>query len=38
MGYAREGVGRLDEAYPHLAPRLATECDYVIYCKKLVGG
>jgi GNAT superfamily N-acetyltransferase len=38
MGYVRERVGRLDEAYPHLVPRLATECDFVVYSKKLEAG
>jgi GNAT superfamily N-acetyltransferase len=38
MGYTRERVGRLDEAYPHLVRRLATECDFVVYGKKLEAG
>jgi GNAT superfamily N-acetyltransferase len=35
LGYEQERVGRIDEAYPHLAPRLATACDFVVYVKKI---
>ena len=35
IGYRQVGVGRLDEAYPHLPPHLATPCDFVIFHKDL---
>jgi GNAT superfamily N-acetyltransferase len=36
MGYRVARTGTIDEAYPALAPLLATACDYVIYRKDLV--
>jgi GNAT superfamily N-acetyltransferase len=41
MGYRVVRTGTIDEAYPDLAPLLATPCDFVIYHKQLaldVGG
>jgi GNAT superfamily N-acetyltransferase len=35
IGYAVTRKGTIDESYPHLAPLLATACDYVIYHKDL---
>lgn len=35
MGYRPQRSGTIDEAYPHLAPLLATPCDFVIYKKAL---
>lgn len=35
LGYRRVRTGRLEEAYPHLEPLLATPCDFVIYRKDL---
>lgn len=35
LGYVPVRTGHLDEAYPHLAPLLATPCDFVIYTKRL---
>jgi GNAT superfamily N-acetyltransferase len=35
IGYRQVRIGRLDEAYPALQPRLATPCDFVIYHKDL---
>jgi GNAT superfamily N-acetyltransferase len=37
MGYRPVRTGRIDDAYPHLAPLLATPCDFVIYHKPLAG-
>jgi GNAT superfamily N-acetyltransferase len=34
-GYRLVRTGRLDEAYPHLAPLLATPCDFEIHHKAL---
>jgi GNAT superfamily N-acetyltransferase len=34
-GYRLSRIGTLDDAYPHLAPLLATPCDLVIYEKPL---
>ena len=34
-GYRLVRTGRLDEDYPHLAPLLATPCDYLIWHKPL---
>jgi hypothetical protein len=34
-GYVETRRGTIDEAYPHLAPLLATPCDFVIYRKDL---
>jgi ribosomal protein S18 acetylase RimI-like enzyme len=34
-GYRLVRTGHLDEAYPHLAPLLATECDFEIHHKPL---
>jgi GNAT superfamily N-acetyltransferase len=36
MGYRVARTGTIDEAYPVLAPLLATPCDFVIYRKDLV--
>jgi hypothetical protein len=36
IGYELVRIGTIDEAYPDLAPLLATECDFLIYTKKLV--
>jgi GNAT superfamily N-acetyltransferase len=35
LGYRVARTGSIDEAYPHLAPLLATPCDFVIYRKQL---
>jgi predicted GNAT family N-acyltransferase len=35
IGYTVTRKGTIDEAYPHLAPLLATACDFVIYQKHL---
>jgi GNAT superfamily N-acetyltransferase len=35
IGYAVTSTGTIDESYPHLAPLLATACDFVIYRKDL---
>jgi ribosomal protein S18 acetylase RimI-like enzyme len=35
IGYRVTRTGTIDEAYPDLAPRLATPCDFVIYHKDL---
>jgi GNAT superfamily N-acetyltransferase len=35
LGYRVARTGSIDEAYPHLAPLLATPCDFVIYRKEL---
>ena len=35
IGYAVTRTGTIDESYPHLAPLLATACDFVIYRKDL---
>jgi ribosomal protein S18 acetylase RimI-like enzyme len=35
MGYRVARTGAIDEAYPALAPLLATPCDFVIYHKRL---
>ena len=35
IGYRPVRSGTIDERYPHLAPLLATPCDFVIYHKKL---
>jgi GNAT superfamily N-acetyltransferase len=35
MGYRVARTGTIDEAYPELAPLLATPCDFVIYHKAL---
>jgi GNAT superfamily N-acetyltransferase len=37
-GYRPVRTGRIDEAYPHLAPLLATPCDFVVYHKPLVAN
>jgi hypothetical protein len=36
-GYRVTRTGTLEEDYPHLAPLLATPCDFVIYHKDLTG-
>jgi GNAT superfamily N-acetyltransferase len=35
LGYVIVRTGTIDEAYPHLAPLLATPCDFVIYRRDL---
>jgi GNAT superfamily N-acetyltransferase len=35
IGYRVTRTGTIDEAYPELAPLLATPCDFVIYRKRL---
>jgi hypothetical protein len=35
LGYRKVRTGAIEESYPHLAPLLATSCDYVIYNKSL---
>ena len=35
IGYAPVRSGTIDGSYPHLAPLLATPCDFVIYEKDL---
>jgi len=35
LGYGVARTGTIDEAYPELAPLLATPCDFVIYLKDL---
>ncbi len=35
LGYRVARTGTIDEAYPELAPLLATPCDFVIYVKDL---
>jgi GNAT superfamily N-acetyltransferase len=37
IGYVVSRTGTIDDAYPHLVPQLATDCDFVIYRKGLVG-
>jgi GNAT superfamily N-acetyltransferase len=37
IGYRPVRKGTIDEAYPHLAPLLATPCDFVVYHKDLPG-
>jgi SAM-dependent methyltransferase/GNAT superfamily N-acetyltransferase len=37
VGYRVARTGTIDEAYPALAPLLATPCDFVIYQKDLAG-
>lgn len=37
LGYRVTRTGTIDEAYPALAPLLATPCDFVIYSKELAG-
>jgi GNAT superfamily N-acetyltransferase len=38
IGYRVARTGTIDEAYPTLAPLLATPCDFVIYHKDLAAG
>jgi GNAT superfamily N-acetyltransferase len=38
IGYRVARTGTIDEAYPALAPLLATSCDFVIYHKGLAAG
>jgi GNAT superfamily N-acetyltransferase len=38
IGYRVVRTGTIDEAYPALAPLLATPCDFVIYRKDLAAG
>jgi GNAT superfamily N-acetyltransferase len=38
LGYRVARTGTIDEAYPALAPLLATPCDFVIYEKDLAAG
>ena len=35
IGYRPARTGRIDDDYPHLAPLLATPCDFVVYHKAL---
>jgi GNAT superfamily N-acetyltransferase len=35
IGYRPVQTGRIDDSYPHLAPLLATPCDFVVYHKAL---
>jgi hypothetical protein len=35
LGYVITRTGTIDESYPHLAPLLATPCDFIIYRKDL---
>lgn len=37
IGYRPVRTGALEDAYPHLAPLLATPCDFVIYHKTLTA-
>ena len=37
LGYRHVRTGSIEEAYPDLAPMLATACDFVIYEKDLDG-
>ena len=37
IGYTPVRTGSIEEQYPHLAPLLATKCDFVIYHKRLTG-
>jgi GNAT superfamily N-acetyltransferase len=37
LGYRPVQTGRIDDSYPHLAPLLATPCDFVLYHKSLAG-
>ena len=37
IGYEPSRTGRIEEAYPDLAPLLATPCDFVIHRKDLTG-
>jgi GNAT superfamily N-acetyltransferase len=36
IGYRPVRTGTINESYPHLAPLLATPCDFVVYHKDLV--
>jgi GNAT superfamily N-acetyltransferase len=36
IGYRRVRIGSVDDAYPHLASKLATPCDLAIYEKSLM--
>ena len=38
IGYRVARTGKFDQAYPNLAPLLATPCDFVIYQKDLAAG
>jgi GNAT superfamily N-acetyltransferase len=38
IGYRPVRTGGFEESYPHLAPLLATPCDFVIYHKPLAVG
>jgi N-acetylglutamate synthase-like GNAT family acetyltransferase len=38
IGYRISGRGTIDQFYPHLAPLLATPCDFVIYSKVLTSA
>lgn len=35
MGYQLTSVGAIEESYPHLAPHLATSCDFAVYRRSL---
>jgi GNAT superfamily N-acetyltransferase len=38
IGYRPVRTGGIEESYPHLAPLLATPCDFVVYHKPLTVG
>jgi GNAT superfamily N-acetyltransferase len=38
IGYQPVRKGSIEESYPHLAPLLATPCDFVVYHKSLTQG
>ena len=38
IGYAPVRQARIEDHYPHLAPHLATPCDFVVYHKPLAAG
>jgi hypothetical protein len=37
IGYRPVRTGGVEEMYPHLAPSLATTCDFVVYHKPLIA-
>lgn len=38
IGYRPVRTGSIEESYPHLAPLLATPCDFVVYHKSLLAA
>lgn len=38
IGYRPVRTGTIEERYPHLAPLLATPCDFVVYQKPLIAA